>query len=1255
MEQLKKALDYFIEYEWVERLYNLTLNEKEHINITCEEAGDMSALQKRLFFKKKEQLRNIIEKIIFKKPERSGQVIQELEKILAAGDRGERTIEDILFEEDYKYPENYPYDVTQIDKILKDNQMLILYPILANGKKKIPLICFEVEISDRSLKVQSYQLQMEALRIMVAAIIGCEIPEVDIYMNDFKNFYESLTVLENPNFFEIVDIIDTELKAKFSEIDFESIWKYKNFNQWAITEEIILTMEAFDDVMFLPFQEEIQEVRRQCEEKSFPILEKYLFGSNKRCMAKEKQVVFYDGSYFSDFSINEKQAKIISAYQESQLLSVNGPPGTGKTTVLKEVIADNIVKKVKELLDVWDEPWNEVGVGNQKVYESPFSGACNYSMVIASSNNKAVDNIGKELLKEIDYFSDAVCPNEKGYKGTLCARLGKKDNMMEFRTVILNPLIDFLNNDLYDEDNARSCIEEFKRVERELEEYQRANSQYLSLREQICEQLMGLGVFKGRIQEEEIVNVLKNVKEDILRLEKMKQESKEQLDWSQKLRDSKSQVIFELDDRLKILNNTLREKQSQLQEIQKKSQYCIIGKIMVWSAEKRYGSQEKINENIKEILNDIGFASQVKCQNMEDYAKAEEACKRQKKIIEECEKKRIEDEEQKRILERWTELKEKFQMLTKLYQDGLQWDDPIYKFNVCTEITKKRNRIFLLSLKITEWYIKKYTLEIRYNLKKVYPDSWFQAFYRRNYHYDEKYIRYLKAVWETIFLCFPVVTTTLHAFDRKKFPMVPEIFDTLLIDEAGQALIHTAIGPLLRFRREIIVGDVFQLEPIRVTQEQSILDKVELPIEVKESIDINRNSIQHAADRGSEIFDLMNEQEVGIVLEEHRRCESSIVQFSNQYVYDKCLKIVKEDGEKEFLEKNFCMLDIRGAKTRANENISEVEACAKIVESLVEIYGSEYKRKIGIITPYRNQSQLLKEKLPEIDSGTVHIFQGQEKEVILMSMVIDNTQRNSGIFFIGNKPNFLNVAFTRAKKQLILVGNYEACNMSGNYLAQAMECLRKYGRLYSLYEPEIMETEAINEKYLRQFWNIMLNNRKEETKYKEVIRKHVLNGMIVGPKEHHGFLEDILSCVPQSIKIVSPWITANVVDKEFLERMRAMREKHNTVKICFGYNKTNYTLDQIEEIVERDNFGNQKEYHKKAIEELRHILKDDLKYCPPLHSKILIVDNEFMVIGSHNWLSNRGRQVSAKDEMGCLIYDESAIEFVNNRYGLNDN
>lgn len=197
-----------------------------------------------------------------------------------------------------------------------------------------------------------------------------------------------------------------------------------------------------------------------------------------------------------------------------------------------------------------------------------------------------------------------------------------------------------------------------------------------------------------------------------------------------------------------------------------------------------------------------------------------------------------------------------------------------------------------------------------------------------------------------------------------------------------------------------------------------------------------------------------------------------------------------------------------------------------------------------------------------------------------MSMVVDNSKQNSGTYFVGNKPNCLNVAFTRAKKQLILVGNYETCNESGNYLSLSTKCLRENGKLYSMYEANTMNKEQIEEMQL---------------------------------------------CFSKSLKIINPWITANVVNQNFLKYIQEIKKQCKTIKICFEHNKVNYNLDEIDKIVNRDWFWEQKEKHIRAIEELKNIIEADLQYKPLLYSKILIIDDEFMIITSHNWFSNSGK------------------------------
>ena len=598
------------------------------------------------------------------------------------------------------------------------------------------------------------------------------------------------------------------------------------------------------------------------------------------------------------------------------------------------------------------------------------------------------------------------------------------------------------------------------------------------------------------------------------------------------------------------------------------------------------------------------------------------------------------------VFEEFQGLIRSFDSIKERHLLSCNWNANEYLLFNDIEFTKKRNQLFNLGLKINEAYINKNKKEIAFNLEKVYPNKWFQIFFRGNFKYDETYTKYIKVIWETLFLCFPIVTTTLHSFDKSKFHMIEGIFDTIMFDESGQALLHTAVAPLFRARKSVIVGDIFQLEPIRGNEER-LVEKYEFDPQTESFIDIERNSVQHGADRGSDVYEVLNDQKVGIILDEHRRCEKAIVEFSNKYVYENRLKIVKGDEGKEFLEKNLCFIDVRGTKNKNNENLSEVTICENIVNFFIEQYGEQHRSKIGIITPFKNQVKLLSSHIPKVDIGTVHSFQGQEKEIIILSTAVDNTQRNNGIDFVGRKPNFLNVAFTRAKKQLIVVGNYEAYENSNNNLMYALKTIEEHGYIYSVYKTEL--TENIDKKYIGQFLDLFKVEKSSTQRYDELFKEYTVNGLMVAPKNHYDFLGNVIRKSNKSIHIISPWIAKAVVNDEMIGLIKQKTDKNNQFCICFGYNKTKYTLDQVEKIVEVDNFGD-KPGHLEAINKLKDALKENLKYSPPIHTKALIIDEEFMLIGSHNWLSNSGGRKNAKDEISCVIIDKEMIEYVKRRY-----
>ena len=1251
-----KALDYFIQYEWSNRLQNITLkkNSDNFINISKNQFDDSWQMKDKLWQRKLEMLGGIVKQIKVKVPYRNQDLLEKIEAALS--EKRDETdfavIEEILTEDCYQYPRGRKLDLLNMKQILEDHSVMLLYPILANGKQKIPLICFTLELEDQP-QVQSYLLQKEALRTIVAEIAGCDIVAVEILVKDFDAFYSSLLDLECDDVFSVIKVIEDQLAGRFRDSGFDGLWKYKDYQNWAVTEEIIITQETFGDTMFPIFKEEIEEVRFQCEKKSSPLLQQYLFEGNERIPVAQQPLRFYYGSYAGEYSVNFKQSKVVSAYRDSQLLAVNGPPGTGKTTVLKEIIADNLVRKTEQLVEMWNEPWVSLGSGKQQVYCSPLKGRCDYSMVITSFNNKAVDNIGLDLLKELDYFSELVADEEEDYKGIACARLGNFENMGKFRHQFLQPLIRSLGNSSSDQNEtlqleAETLQENWKNAIKELSNYEKMIDGYVKRREKVCIELGSAGVIAGSITEDKVEAARGRIEREaevlLQEINKLDVEVEDLKNASAK----KGKEIILTNEKIQAAREEKEKLQRYIGEIQKKQAYFLIGSFLAASARKKYGTEDNLKDRAEDIAKNIKFMTELNSNDEEEYREMtgrigtlKQALKQKKLLLQDSQK-------LLKTLASFSAFMQEYLDLAAQLHVTLPWNSSVYEYYHQPAITEKRHQLFKLSFKLTELYIKKHRDEIRFNLEKIYPKQWFQPFYRPDFRYDETYETYLKAVWETLFLCFPVVTTTLSSLDKKKFPMINGIFDTIMFDEAGQALLHTAAGPLYRFRKAIIVGDVFQLEPIR-GQKERLIEQYDFSQEEKAKLDIEENSIQHAADRGSRVFDLLSQKEVGIVLTEHRRCERDIVEFSNRMVYNNCLTTVKENREKPFLNKNLCMIDIRGIKNKRNENHNEVAICKRVIKQLTEIYGEEYKEKIGIITPYRHQAELLRKEIPEIASGTVHAFQGQEKEIILLSLAIDNSQRNSGGNFVGDKSNFLNVAFTRAKEQLILIGNYEACQNAGNYLTDAVGIIKSKGRVYSLYDTELLEQIEVEEPSVQQFLTIM-TDQSADSAYSDFLNKYLSNGLLIDPGKHYQFLREVLKTASSSIRIVSPWIMPSVVNQEFLDDIIRFIERDGKLEICFGYHKTTYSLDDVDKIVKRDYYGSNTEKTKVAIEELHAVLKQDLTYAPPIHTKALVVDDKFMLIGSHNWLSNKGAYKNSKAELSCLVCDPQAIEFVKKRY-----
>ncbi len=293
---------------------------------------------------------------------------------------------------------------------------------------------------------------------------------------------------------------------------------------------------------------------------------------------------------------------------------------------------------------------------------------------------------------------------------------------------------------------------------------------------------------------------------------------------------------------------------------------------------------------------------------------------------------------------------------------------------------------------------------------------------------------------------------------KNAFPLMQELFDMVIIDEASQCDIASALPLLLRTKQLVVIGDPMQLKhitAIKSEDEQIIRDN------------LNLTNSQYLKYGDISLYDycnaLISKASKGCrksyMLKYHYRCHNDIIGFSNDLFYGGTLKnplIVKTDLSKlkGGNPKGIVLVDVKGTQKGANVNVNEEEV-KKSIELAVTNAQTFHDVTIGIITPFRHQAERINYLIPDgyrdrIEANTVHKFQGDEKDIIIYSLVVTDNSPSGKIYWIDQVvPNLVNVAVTRAKSRLYVVGNldYIRRNSTGKlplgYLVQCGERQKK--------------------------------------------------------------------------------------------------------------------------------------------------------------------------------------------------------------------
>ena len=303
---------------------------------------------------------------------------------------------------------------------------------------------------------------------------------------------------------------------------------------------------------------------------------------------------------------------------------------------------------------------------------------------------------------------------------------------------------------------------------------------------------------------------------------------------------------------------------------------------------------------------------------------------------------------------------------------------------------------------------------------------------------------------------YPLFTSTLSSISNivnmdDTYLLNEHLFSLSICDESGMVPVFCMPTLILRSLRLMIVGDQKQLSPVINIDQVRIDDfykkyKVEDPYNLYHPL--KASAFQRSAYCTSDKFSVTGNS---VILDEHRRCLPDISScFIDIAQYSGLLNKTDVSETKNNLfskvfESAISSVHVDGdSGGRRNVNIAEIRKVKSILMKL-KSEGVDITKQVGIITPFQNQSILLQSEVRNLVGhtftnkkiGTIHAFQGTEFDIIIVSMVVYND--NFNVSFINNKPNMLNVAVSRARYRLVVVGDIKFLEKSEGNISKLLK------------------------------------------------------------------------------------------------------------------------------------------------------------------------------------------------------------------------
>lgn len=771
--------------------------------------------------------------------------------------------------------------------------------------------------------------------------------EIEIFVKEFNLYAKPLEDRQYSD--EDIESIANEISIKNTiQKKIEILEKYFEGIQLEENVSLALSEESSFTAQLLS---EIKKIKKEELVKENSLLHQFLLNepiSNYLPKINEK--------YVQITPLNKEQKQAIKQSFSQPLSVITGPPGTGKTQVILNILANAILQ-------------------NKKV-------------LVASKNNQAVDNVKEKLnslLKEPNFF----------------LRFGSKTDVRANVVPIIKSFVSRIHHKNYDE-ISNEIQEKLDEKYRELEDF-----------------------IKEYNNKEKLEKNIENYTEKIIQqIQKIETKRKD------------FQVFVENNEKLLNLSKD-NSQRSKVEWIKAKNE--IIGKssglnglLFNWFSKKKYAlelitSIEILDENLRKVIEQKGIS--VSLEKLSNANAIISTYTSLVKILDEVEvcfsdKNKLE-KDIVAFQEELVILEEKLEVAKTDLEDHLAKEEEITQ-NI--ELLKKE--IEALGIPLIDEKIKNKLVNADASIVNDYSDYIPDNVPWRNSEIPnfEKVARCFLSTFNTVAVTSLSVKTSL--------PLTTELFDIVVIDEASQCDIISAIPLILRAKQLVVIGDPMQLKHISKIQkyeQEYIQENIGLLIN-KEKVDyINKSLYDYCYDLS--IDSKMN----GTFLKEHYRCHPDIASYSNEYIYKPLLgqeiEILTEEEDFSIEPKGILWKNIKGQwHPERKQNDTEIEQVIILATELLE---KNPNASIGITSPFRHQINAIKEKMPmalreKIKADVVHSFQGQERDIMIFSIVVtDQTPERSTKWINENIPYLINVAVTRARNTLYVVGDIDYCRKLG--------------------------------------------------------------------------------------------------------------------------------------------------------------------------------------------------------------------------------